>query len=285
MKLRKDVTLFPNGKRKAFTLSYDDGVIQDKRFIELLKKYNLKATFNLNSGTFGQTDHYAHLTVDHVKIDKAEVKELYKGFEVAVHTLTHPKLTVIPSAMVAYEVAADRHTLESLVDYPVRGMAYPFGAYNQSVMDTLADCGIEYSRTVQNTKKFSLPENFLAWHPTCHHDDTELMELAEKFIQPNPRLGAAPYLFYVWGHTYEFDNNKNWDKIEKFFEKISGKKDIWYASNIEIVDYINAVKQLRYSADGKLIYNPTGQTIWLNILDNDYGIKSGQTVKVKYENC
>ncbi len=284
MKLRKDKILLPQGKRKAFTLSYDDGVVQDKKFIQLLKKYNLKATFNLNSGTFGQTDRYVHLKVDHVKLNKEEVKEVYEGFEVSVHTVTHPKLTLIPDGMLAYETVADRQALESLVGYTVRGMAYPFGNYNQKVMDILATCGIEYARTVKSTRNFSFPEDFLAWNPTCHHDDIELMELAEKFIQPVPKSLDVPYLFYVWGHTYEFDNNENWDKMEKFFEKISGKEDIWYATNIEIVDYMNAVKQLKYSADGKLIYNPTSQTIWLSILDNEYEIKTGETIKVKYEN-
>jgi len=280
MELRKDIILFPDGKRKAFTLSYDDGVIQDKRFIELLKKYNLKATFNLNSGTFGQTDYYPHLKVAHVKLNKEDIAKTYEGFEVAVHTVTHPKLTAVPSGMAAFEASADRQALEGLVGYPVRGMAYPFGTYNRKVMDTLSECGIEYARTVQNTRTFSLPEDFLAWHPTCHHDEPTLMELADKFIAPNPRLGGAPYLFYVWGHTYEFDNNDNWDKLETFFKKISNKEDIWYATNIEIADYINATKQLKYSADGRLIYNPTCLTIWLNIFDTTYKIASGATVKI-----
>lgn len=37
-----------NGKMKAVTLSYDDGVAQDIRLIELLDRYGLRATFNLN---------------------------------------------------------------------------------------------------------------------------------------------------------------------------------------------------------------------------------------------
>ena len=42
-----------NGKKKAFTLSFDDGIMQDARAIEILDKYGLKATFNLNSGRWG----------------------------------------------------------------------------------------------------------------------------------------------------------------------------------------------------------------------------------------
>ena len=39
-----------SGKLKAVTFSYDDGMTQDIRLIELLNKYNLKCTFNINSG-------------------------------------------------------------------------------------------------------------------------------------------------------------------------------------------------------------------------------------------
>jgi peptidoglycan/xylan/chitin deacetylase (PgdA/CDA1 family) len=278
MELRHDITLFPNGKEKAFTLSYDDGVIQDKHFIELLKKYHLKATFNLNSGTFGDVDHYQHLVVDHVKVNQEEVKELYKGYEVAVHTITHPDLPKIPSSMVSYEVSGDKHNLEEIVGYPVRGMAYPFGTYNDRVVEVLKNAGIEYSRTVKSTHHFSLPENFLVWNPTCHHDDKELMALADQFLA---LTRASASIFYVWGHTYEFDNNNNWDTIEKLFEKISGKDNIWYATNIEIVDYLNAVKQLKYSADGKMIYNPTDKEVWLRIFRKDYKVGSGETVHIQ----
>ena len=41
--------LYPYGKRKAFNVTYDDGVQQDVRFVKLLNQYGLKGTFNLNS--------------------------------------------------------------------------------------------------------------------------------------------------------------------------------------------------------------------------------------------
>ena len=56
---------FPKGKRKALTLSYDDGVEQDIRLIENMKQHGLKGTFNLNSGLhdFDQTDILFHSVV------------------------------------------------------------------------------------------------------------------------------------------------------------------------------------------------------------------------------
>ena len=83
-----------NGKLKAVTFSYDDGVTQDQRLIKLFNKYGLKATFNLNSEFLGNGGHLIRedVTVAHVKPRACEVKEIYKGHEVAAHTLTHPFL-------------------------------------------------------------------------------------------------------------------------------------------------------------------------------------------------
>ena len=82
--------------RKIFTLSFDDGIEQDKRLIVLLKKYRLKCTFNINSGLLGTggTVPLADGTpVRHDKIAPGEVRRVYEGFEVASHTQTHPLLT------------------------------------------------------------------------------------------------------------------------------------------------------------------------------------------------
>ena len=45
---------FPGGKIKTLTLSYDDGVEQDEKLVDLMVKYGLKGTFNLNSGVYAK---------------------------------------------------------------------------------------------------------------------------------------------------------------------------------------------------------------------------------------
>ena len=45
---------FPGGLAKALTFSYDDGVEQDIRLVEILDKYGMKGTFNLNSGCYAK---------------------------------------------------------------------------------------------------------------------------------------------------------------------------------------------------------------------------------------
>lgn len=102
--------------------------------------------------------------------------------------------------------------------------------------------------------------------------------MADQFLDIPRRPWDMPWLFYLWGHSYEFDNNSNWDVIEKFAEKMGGRDDIWYATNIEIYDYVNAYKQLIFNADGTVIYNPTAYDLWMRINEELFEIKAGETI-------
>lgn len=287
LRFRKDIPLFPQGRKKAFTLSFDDGVTQDKPFIDLLKKYRLKATFNLNSGWFGSQDWLMQpgLDVSHNKFDKEEIAVIYDGFEIAVHTKTHLNLAAVPPGTVCYEVLSDKQELEEITKAPVRGMAYPFGTTNQAVMDALKMTGVEYARTVKSTHSFDLPEDLYLWNPTCSYQDEQIFQLANDFLtEIQLERYQNPRLFYVWGHSYEFEGRNHWEHIERFLAKLSGHdEDVWYATNIEICDYLNAVKQMRYSANGKYLYNPTAFTVWMYIMEQVVEIKSGETVCVEWE--
>jgi hypothetical protein len=127
---------------------------------------------------------------------------------------------------------------------------------------TLTPKGIAYSRIVGDSNGFSLPDDLYAWKSTCHHNHN-LMELGREFLS----LHKSQYLYmmYVWGHSYEFDLQDNWALIEEFCEMAGGKDDIWYASNIEIVDYMDAADRLQFSATGKFVYNPSAVSIWLSV--------------------
>lgn len=280
LRLRQDIPLFAGGKKKAFTLSYDDGVSQDVRFISLLKKYGLQCTFNLNSGLMGDRDWLRQpgIDVSHYKLKREEIAEIYAGFELAVHTMTHPDLTKAPPPMAAYEVVENKKDLEAIVRRPVCGMAYPFGACESRVIETLKHCGISYARTTAGTHSFRLPEDFLKWNPTCHHADPDLPALTESFLGQTEGEYLEPALFYVWGHSYEFDAHGQWDMIENFFRRVSGRPDVWYASNGEIRAYMEAVESLVYSATGDYILNPSALDVWMQIDGKPYCIGRGETV-------
>lgn len=267
---------FPSGKAKALTFSYDDGVYNDIRLAEIFKKYNMKATFNINSGLFGDGTG----TNFRSRLSETQVKELYcdPSFEVACHGFTHPFLDRCDPALALNQVVLDRLKLEEVFGREVHGMAYPVGTYNDEVIEILKSAGIYYSRTVESHMKFILPKDWLKWHPTCHHNNPKLNQLADEFLATEV-VRHDPLLFYVWGHSYEFGDNDNWEIIERFAENTANRSDIWYATNMEIFRYCRSFSRLQYSADGTLVYNPTSTDLWVSDLGGKvYNIKPGQTV-------
>ena len=272
---------FPNGLAKALTLSYDDGVEQDYRLIEIMKRNGLCGTFNIPTSRYIEEGFtYPPEKKWGQNITKAQATALYDqpGIEPALHALTHAHLESLPTAQVAYEVIKDRENLEEQFSRIVRGMAYPYGTYSDEAVETLRTCGIAYCRTVKSTESFALPTDWLRLHPTCHHVNPRLPELTKKFVEGNPNQAQAPWLFYLWGHSYEFERDNNWDVIETFSEQIGGKDDIWYATNIEIYDYVENFKRLIFSLDLKHVQNPTSYDFWFILRDKMIHIAPGETL-------
>ncbi len=280
-----DDIIFPGGKTKAFTTSYDDGTIHDRRFIEILNKYGIRGTFNLNSGFFGldrtpKPDSF--MKVDISVIDESEVPELYKGHEIAGHGFTHASPTGIGSAHFLYETIEDRANLERISGKMVRGYAYPFGIYSDEVKEILRLAGYHYARVVETTGKFTIPEDFFEWKGTAHHNDENVMELLADFCDNSPKrgFGFMKKLFYLWGHSYEFAFNDSWDRIEELCRYVREHDEgIWFATNIEIADYVNAFRSLEYSADGDMIYNPTAIPVsFRRGFTGSYTVNPGETI-------
>ena len=258
---------FPNGKRKALTFSYDDGQIFDRKLVEIFNKYGMKATFHLNSGSLSESGK------ESIFVTREEVAELYKGHEVALHGVQHKALTILNKHQMIMELEEDRKTLEALSQTMVQGMSYAFGAYDGNVMEVARSLGIKYSRTVNNTNGFFPPADFMAWNPTCHHDG-DLEGLAESFL--NMEDWQELPVLYVWGHSYEFGNKNDYSAIEHFAEKLTGKDDIWYATNIEICEYIEATRKQEFSADGLTMKNPTAITVYVSTKNGLIEVKPGE---------
>ncbi len=276
---------FPGGKAKALTLSYDDGCKADIRLADTLDKYGIKCTFNLNSSRLLAGN---DLTVEDAK------NLMANGHEVAVHGKNHMACGIISPAEGIKDVLTCREELERALGKIIRGMAYPDtgithfanGTNYETVKRYLTDLGIVYSRTLGgDNDSFTLPSDWHAWMPTAHHSNPEIMSYIDKFLSlDNENCYSAtrhPRLFYMWGHAFEFDSNGNWNLLDEICQKLGNRDDIWYATNIEIYEYINAYNSLVWSADHSIVYNPTLYDIYFNITGSDYCVKSSETLYIK----
>ncbi len=225
-----------DGRLKAVTFSYDDGVTQDRRLIECFNKYGLKGTFNINSELLGTKNvlTYGEKSVQHNKIFPDELASLYKGHEVAVHTLTHPMLPSLSQEEIIYQVEKDREKLSKLCSYEVVGMAYPGGGVNfdRRVADIIkAYTGVKYARTTVPSYNFEPQDDLYVFSPTVHHKDTDrCLEMIDAFLELE---ADSPKLLYIWGHSYEFDFFENWDFLEEMCRRLSGRGDVFYGTNRE----------------------------------------------------
>ena len=224
--MKEDGTVW-KGKNKALTFSYDDGCYEDKRLCELLDRYMMKGTFNIIGSRLIKNERIPEGT-KRLSID--DMREVYKNHEVAMHTYTHPHLTDLGPESIKYEVLADRARIEESLGVEPVGLAYPMGAYNETVLDVLRECKVKYARTNKSTYNFELPTDLLQFSFTCRHRESRLMELAERFV----KLEAdRPQLFCLMGHSYEFKTEEDWAVIERFCEYMAGRDDIYYCTNAQ----------------------------------------------------
>ncbi len=222
------------GKKKAVTFSFDDGVTQDIRLIEILNKYGLKGTFNLSAALMGLPRELdvRGVKVRHDKISPSLVKSVYAEHEVAAHGLTHPYLTRLDDETLVYQVEEDRRLLERLCGEPVVGMAYPFGDVDERVVTLLQErTGIRYCRTVTSTHTFiKQTEDLLRYNPTVYYIEEGFEKLVDEFLE------GEEGLLYIWGHSYEMDAGLiTWEKFEEICKKLAGRGDIFYGTNKEVL--------------------------------------------------
>jgi len=224
---------------KAVTFSYDDGVTQDQRLIDLFNRYGVKGTFNINSGLLGNPGSLIRedVTVAHVKPRPEEIRSIYAGHEIAAHTLTHPFLPDCDDAEIIRQVEEDRKALSELAGYEVVGMAYPGGGvnFNAHVADVIRNnTGIRYCRTTVSSFDFEPQTDLHQFKPSVYHhvEWDQMFEMADRFVSMK---ADRPQIFYIWGHAYEFDIHHEWERFEELLRILSGKNDIFYGTNREVL--------------------------------------------------
>ena len=275
---------FPEGKTKAVTFSYDDGVRTDMRLAEICEKYGMKATFNICSSLIASGEGEWRLSAN-------DMKDLVlRGHEIAVHGDEHKSPARCTDMEIIKEFLTCREALENALGEVVTGMAYPdlpISAAGEEryreIRAILKSLGISYSRTFGNDGNgFDLPTDWLAWMPTIHHDNEKSLDYARQFVElkveEQYNSHRNPRVFYVWGHSYEFSNNDNWEHFDELCEILSGKDDIWYATNIDIYRYSTAFEALVFNAANTRVYNPTSYDIWFECRGKVHCVKAGETL-------
>lgn len=269
MGFHQTTLVWPEGKFAALTTSWDDGTLHDRRLVSIFNRFGVKGTFNLNAAKLVDA-------VDPASRYLAwpEIPALFAGHEIAGHTANHPWLEMQPDEGIVAEIMRDRAALEQAAGYPVKGMALPFGTYSAQVLTVLRAVGMAHCRTTRSTGGFALPEDFLEWHPTCHQADEKLFNLLEAVAGESRRAR----LFYVWGHSYEFDRDQSWERFDDFCARAGGDNRFWHATNMEIVRYWQAWRSLAWTVDGRVVHNPSATTVWVRRPDATLRLEPGTTV-------
>ena len=267
--------LYPGGKTKAFNISYDDGVIQDIRFVELLNRYGLKGTFNLNYGLMrsGFTwQHDSGMTVRRIPED--QVAAVYAGHEIASHSYSHPYFDNAAETEILKELGSDKFFLEKLLGREVAGYATPFYYYSDLMAQCVHYCGFEYARISEESNDYSVPEDFYRWRGSKFHWDSDLEEFVSGFLKTDQELALCQLV----GHSYDLDVMNLWGKMEKICRMVSENQDVWAATHVELVRYLKNMSRARFYWAG--IRNESDVELWFSVDGGIVSLVPGETLHV-----
>ena len=267
--------LYPGGKRKVFNFSYDDGVVQDIRFVELLNYYGLKGTFNLNYGLMRQGFTWQHecgMTVCRVRED--QVKELYAGHEIASHSFTHPYFDNASETEILRELGSDKFFLEKLTGREVAGYATPFYFYSGRMAECVRHCGFAYARISEESNDYSIPEDFYRWRGSKFHWDAGLEDFVRGFLETDRELALCQLV----GHSYDLDVTDMWLRMEQICRWVSESSEVWPAAHIELVRYLNHMKLARIT--DREIHNESSAPLWFEVNAKTVELLPGEKISL-----
>lgn len=247
--------LYPNGKAKAFNITYDDGVTQDVRFVQLLNRYGIKGTFNLNSELMKQEFAWTHPNGMEVRrLSERRVMGLYDGHEIASHTLTHPYMHELSEGELMHQLGQDRENLERLFGREVKGFAVPFDYYSHRIARCAESCGFEYARMSEFSGSYRPCTDWYHWKTGVYHIQPNLTDFVAGFLNTDEELAVCQ----IVGHSYDLDAENLWGTMELICAAVASRPDIWFCTNLELVRYLKAMERF----DGE---NRSGQTLWFEI--------------------
>lgn len=264
--------LYPGGKDRAFNVTYDDGVVQDLRFVELMNRYGLKGTFNLNSELMKTGFSWIHPNGMEVRrLDADTARWLYRGHEIASHTRTHPYLDQLHGAELRRELLEDRQALEDLLGLEVKGFAVPFHYYSSEIAQCARECGFEYARMSEFSRSYVPCNDWYFWKTCFYHIEPGLTEFVEGFLASEDELAVCQ----IVGHSYDLDAENLWETMDTILRRVSRDSRIWSCTNLELVRYLKAMEQAKIGEAG--VYNASGIPLWFRIGRDTVMLDPGET--------
>lgn len=213
---------------------WDDGVLNDIRLTELLRKYGAKATFNLNPGlhekSVRMTDRgYKYKGIYYAgKLSLDELASVYDGFQVASHTMRHAGAGDMPDADFVKDAVEARKYLEDRFRQNCPGFAWPCGRFTEGTVKGMREAGFSYGRTVRKTDRVIPCEEPMTLDPSCHFQDPGFWNIFEKARETG--------VFYFWGHSYEMmDEAVLWRDFEEKLARISSLPDLCWVDVADLV--------------------------------------------------
>ena len=199
---------------KIFLISFDDGTVWDSRFVTLLNKYGMKATFNLNSGLEDFVWYYE----DRFPIRRqilSETVEQYRGHEVASHSLHHHWLNSMTPPQLSREVGEDCETLKRIFGLQEIGFGVPFTACGEREVAIIKK-HVRYIRLSEFSYSFVLPSD--PYHIPIHglYNQPDIRQRIAAFAE-----SALPVsLFVMAGHSYELEALDHWGYMEELLQYV-----------------------------------------------------------------
>jgi peptidoglycan/xylan/chitin deacetylase (PgdA/CDA1 family) len=229
------------------TTSWDDGITDDIRLAEMLDKYKLKGTF------------YISRVPAHKLLEEKDIIEIDRHFETGAHTVTHPDLTGIPPGRAEREIIDSKVYLENLTGHAISMFCYPYGLFNTTVKDLVKKSGFTGARTCL-PGGLNFPADNFQWHISLFASNGSPLMALKICLQahiwrPGGLLdweSRAKFLFdqalakggvyHIYGHSGDFEANKEWDKLQRVFAYISNRDGVRYLNNGDIFK-ISPLKQ------------------------------------------
>lgn len=205
---------------------WDDGVNDDINLIEILRKHGAIASFNLNPTLHGDARQGGYSerwdkVIQHLA--RNELNDVYAGFTIANHSMTHPWPTRIAIDDWKREVVDARKILQDWFQQPILGFVYPYGDCDAATADVVREAGHVYARTTQNATPCMPVVDPMFLHSDCHFHSPDFWDLYAK------AKACDAGVFYFWGHSFELCSDEQWQDFDAKIARITADPDSEWA--------------------------------------------------------